>query len=325
MRPPFAPEYGTASPVSRRALSLKLKRYTAFELAHALDLAARQAPTRRERRWLSQQANRLHACAATLHFRLDTPPDGETVLYITHKRCCHKAAVCPICASYRSRRMRRKYKDYLAAVLGAGNVPVFVMLTCTVPNAPIEALKDQLALLDGAYAKLVRLTLIKRVLIGTLVASEITVPLKNGQHEAHSHIHAIWALRADYFDRDKQFYLSQEQLQTLWSRCAGAPAGQEYLVHIKRIRSRDGAVNGDAVIGALSELIKYQTKVVDLLRPDTAGRYTADPTVIATIAKATHKRRALRATGFFLKPPKVSAARPDCSRATSTNENDPCK
>jgi hypothetical protein len=180
----------------------------------------------------------------------------------------------------------------------APGVP-FLLVTLTVPNVALDRLGATLDHLEQAEAKLLRAPPVKAALLGRLIASEVTFPRDElGQAEAHPHLHALWAVRPDYFDRDKSYYLSQARLTELWSAAAGAPPGVNYIVDIRRVRGADGRVSDRAVRRALSEVIKYPTKSADVSPVGPRGP-EADPAVIAALVSATYRRRRIRVSGVF--------------------------
>lgn len=287
------------SPIQRRAMSLRLKRAAVFELSRAVEQAATTA-TGISSAWLQGVAHRLETCAASFHMAVCTPPGEPTRIDISHRRACHKTAVCGLCARRASRKAVKELTADIAAIQTEYDHPPFVLATFTLPNRPLNALTGMLGDLDQAYRQMMRLRRLDRVVLGHVAAKEIAIrDGANGNPQAGGHLHGLWALRTDYFDRAQQHYIGQAELTEIWSRCAKAPKGERYIVDIRRVRDRQGDTTPEAVPHAAREVLKYQTKPSSIVRITPHG-LVADPDVVATVLKATFRRRMVRRAGVFV-------------------------
>jgi hypothetical protein len=292
--------FAAASPIARREMVHALKRAAVFELARATEVAASLEAVPAQALWLNKISERLTACAASSRVKRLTPPGEPTALIFSHLRACRKEVICMICARKRSARLVRQYGEDVNAILDVEPAAIFVMAVFTVPNVPVSMLAGQLDLLQLAYRKLLRLKRVDVALLGSVASIEISFAYPDAREpEAHAHVHATWVLKPTYLDKAHSLYIDQRELTLLWSRCANAPKGQRYIVHIHRIRDRDGSTDSHAVKSALAEIFKYQTKSSSLVRYGENGLY-ADATVVAAVLKATHRRRAISSTGIFL-------------------------
>ncbi|MCH9808477.1 MAG: protein rep [Alphaproteobacteria bacterium] len=289
----------TATPIERRVMAINLKRAATFELAHAVRQAS-QDTNPDDATWFARIADRMEACAASYRAYTITPENDATYLKVSHKRACHKDVLCDLCAGKTSRRRVRQFASDVECIVAEQPSLPFVLATFTLPNEPLDHLSDMLDSLDRAYAKLMRRASIKRAVRGSIASKEIAIRRDDkDQPMSGGHLHAMWVMHADYFDRSQDLYIDQAELTRLWSECAEAGPGKKYIVDIRRIRDARGKTNPNAVYRGLKEVLKYQTKPSSVVRMTPHG-LEADPTVAVALLKATYRRRMVRTAGLFL-------------------------
>lgn len=251
----------------------------------------------RERRWLSNKAKRIEACAITFHARIVTPANEPTRLELTHRRDC-KSPICQLSARSRSRKMRKKILAIIDRVQGTHPEVAFVLLTVTSANRPWAELAEMLDDQAKAIDRFFKLPEVKRAFIGAIIAFEIACRGTSCAPEAGAHAHILLGCHGDYFRRHGADirYLSQQRITVLFQRALRVD--YRPIVWIERVRARDGSTGPASVRKAVSELAKYVCKPADLLTEGTAG-LEADPHVIRVLARTLHRRRMLRMTGVF--------------------------
>jgi plasmid rolling circle replication initiator protein Rep len=156
---------------------------------------------------------------------------------------------CPICQSARARKLHREFAAVLPAIMEQVSGGVFLFLTLTVRNCPIEELRATLADMGKAWKRL----LLKpefRIVKGWIRGTEVTRAL-DGQ--AHPHFHALLLVPPSYFSK---YYIKQEKWVELWQ--AAARLNYPPSVDIRRVKTAKGGIE-EAVKAAT-----YSVKPSDL-------------------------------------------------------------
>lgn len=218
----------------------------------------------------------LYECGETLEFALFA--DGRKEL---RRAWFCRVRLCPMCMWRRSLKFAGKAKRAVDSVKRDFPTARFLFVTFTQRNCSGSELGDALSKMTSSFSKVMKDKRLGKSLLGYMRSIEVTVNKQDWT--CHPHIHAILAVRADYFTRG---YIKQSEWREMWR----AAMGLDYLpqVNVKPLKGSDWAI---------AEAAKYAVKSVDTLAdsPDkvAAARMLADLTI------ALHKRRLVSFGGAF--------------------------
>lgn len=206
---------------------------------------------------LSQYAVRMGYCAPYLGFAEKVSDDGTAALKLHSARFC-RCRLCPTCQWRRSLMWVARFKKALPQVLEDYPKLRFVMLTLTVTNCPLDELRQTVRQMNQAWQRLTQLKVWPAV--GFIKSVEVT---RSRDGQAHPHIHAILAVRPDYFTRN---YLSHAKWVELWKNCLRVDYTPVVNIKVVKPKAAKGSdLYTDQVISALVECVKYSTKDSDLM------------------------------------------------------------
>ena len=212
-------------------------------------------------------------------FRCGTFISVNTTGQITSANFC-KNRYCPICQW----RASRKIYSELAQVCEklASETERFALLTLTIRNS--QSLKDGIEQCFDGLKRFINQRKFKKAFQGFLRTLEITY---NDKHRTwHPHIHMILHLQDAYFS-DKNIYLTQEDIETLWRNSVRASYITQ--VDIRAIK------NGEDMRGAIAEVAKYAIK------PSSVLTSTSEQATISELIRSTYRRRLRSFGGTFKK------------------------
>lgn len=121
---------------------------------------------------------------------------------------------CPVCQSARARKLHREFTAALPDIMEQVQGGVFLFLTLTVRNCPIEELRATLANMGKAWKRLIEqkeFCIVKGWIRGTEVTRA-----EDGQ--AHPHFHALLLVPSYYFAGKS--YIKQARWVELWQKAA---------------------------------------------------------------------------------------------------------
>lgn len=158
-------------------------------------------------------------------------------------------------------------------------IPVF--LTLTVKNCPVSELRSQVQEMNLAFGRLTKRSAWPAA--GWVKSVEVTRNSQTG--EAHPHFHVLMFVRPGYFSKS---YIKQEQWRELWRDCLRV----QYLpvVNVKRVKSKSGKGDAEALRVAILETLKYGVKPDDLV---------SDSEWLYGITQQLHKTRAVAVGGLL--------------------------
>jgi plasmid rolling circle replication initiator protein Rep len=225
-------------------------------------------------------ANRARWCATWLQFLVGV--DGRRELF-SGNFC--KLRLCPICISRRARKSAFELSRILDTAGEEGFQ--FIFLTLTKKNVEGDKLGEGVADLISGWRRLIDQRQVERSICGWYRAIEITRNRDNGTY--HPHIHAILAVKSDYFKHSKDLYITHDGWVAKWQKALKV----EYRpsVHIEKTRGGDGRK-------ATLEAAKYACKDTDYIDPSLD-----DDTAVKIVQQYTDalQRRRLTAFGGILK------------------------
>lgn len=252
------------------------KTFTA-QLSKAFEAARLHGPTAR-----------LRDCAEALFFGLVKGEQGEVSFKLRSAPFCHYRH-CPVCAWRRGLKRKAIAMAAFPEILDAYPTARFAFLTLTVKNCNVTDLRATLADMTKAWKRL--LLRQEWPALGWIRATEVTLG-KDGN--AHPHFHVLLMLPASYFSTG---YITQRRWTELWQEAGRLDYKPR--VDIRVIKAKSGSVDRkDAIASAISEVLKYPTKVTDLISagPDwlrefvkqvRSLKFTASGGVLKGILKAT--------------------------------------
>lgn len=218
----------------------------------------------------------LRDCGDTLEFAL--LPNGRKEL---RRAWFCRVRLCPMCMWRRSLKLAARMKKAVELVKAARPSVRFLFVTFTQKNCDGSELGSVLSLMSSSFSKVLKNKRLAKVVLGYMRSIEVTVNREDWT--CHPHIHAVLAVRADYFTRN---YLKHEDWRSLWQSVMRL----DYLpqVNVKVLKDSDWSV---------VEAAKYSVKAIDTLAdvPDewSAARMLVDLTV------GLHKRRLATFGGVF--------------------------
>lgn len=253
-------------------------------------------------------AVRIANCSCYLEFAFATDDNGVCSLKLQNAKFC-RVRLCPVCQGRRALMWTAKTIKIIPKVMEANPKVRFIMLTLTARNCPLPELKTTLSDMHKAWRKLIQRKGL-RFVQGWIRTTEVT---RGKDDTAHPHFHCLLMVSPGYFGND---YISQERWVELWQECL--KVSYQPIVDIRAVHAKRGASHGqegDAIIAAIVELIKYTVKPSDVLRGDNCqipGQRVkvTDQDWLLQLTEQLHKTRAI-ATGGILK---------DCLRVL---ENEP--
>lgn len=243
-------------------------------------------------------AFRMGECSCYLEFAFVVDDNGVCNLKLQNARFC-RVRLCPVCQGRRSLMWAAKTIKIMPKVLEANPKARFIMLTLTVCNCPLSELKITLADMHKAWRKLIQRKDWK--VEGWIRTTEVT---RGKDDTAHPHYHCLLMVKPTYFAGAN--YISQERWVELWQECL--KVSYQPIVDVRAVYAKKGALEGqegNSVIAALVEVIKYDVKPSDVLRGDNCQvpgqrvRVT-DQEWLLELTKQLHRTRAI-ATGGILK------------------------
>ncbi len=199
-------------------------------------------------------ALRMDGCARTLGFgEIVSPETGEIKPKLVNTFFCH-CRHCQLCDGRRSLVRMGRFKNALPDIEKEYPKARWILLTLTVPNCPVDGLRDYLGEMNKAWTRLIKRKAFSPIL-GWIRATEVTQEEERDGY-AHPHFHVLMLVKPSYFSG--QSYLSQDAWLQLWRDC----------MRDQSITSVDvRAIKGGAMRGAVETLkaFNYSMKVDDLI------------------------------------------------------------
>lgn len=211
---------------------------------------------------------RIANCAQVLGLDLYETEGLGVKAQIRSMRPCN-ARLCPFCEWRRTRAWRKRLFTGLEAFEAEHPRHVPLFLTLTVPNPPLDGLRDTLGEMSKAWN---RMTSSKGFPTEHWFRrTEVTVgaPSMQGPITAHPHFHVLLMVSPGYFGRA---YIKQTEWQRRWTKAMRAD--QPLVVDIRRVKNRElqsselqngSPPQSDAKKSAVLEVAKYMAKGTQLV------------------------------------------------------------
>jgi len=224
-------------------------------------------------------AARITDCAGVLRFRwADDPTTGESRLRLREARFC-RVRYCPVCQWRRSLMQQARFLQALPAILEQYPRHRWLLLTLTVKNCPIDALRNTLQGMNRGWQRLIKRPEFQPV-AGWIRSTEVT---RGKDGSAHPHFHCLLMVPPSMLAKN---YVTQARWTELWAECARLD--YKPVVDVRAVREKkDGAA---ASIPGAIEVLKYAVKPGDM---------TGNPDWFLELTRQTHKLRFLAAGGVL--------------------------
>lgn len=227
---------------------------------------------------------RLRDCASLLFFGL--LEDGGMKL-VRASFCKNK--LCPICNWRKGMKLYSQVTDITNAIAASGMKVRYIFLTLTIRNCGGEQLRETLDKMNKGFAYVTAKSktfasakLLKQNLLGYYKAVEITCHVEKGRNDFHPHIHAVLAVKPQYFGRG---YLKQAEWRELWKAALGVDYLPQVDVRTINMSAKD-----------IAEVAKYPLKSSDLLKAEDEDKAAR---ALAVLAPAIRGRRFVSYGGIF--------------------------
>lgn len=222
-------------------------------------------------------AHRMHDCTGLLRFaELADTSTGEISLKLRYAEFCH-ARHCPMCQMRRSIVYRTRFLEFLPQALSEHPNARWVYLTLTVPNMPVESLRESLKGMNKAWNKFTQRKEFRPV-SGWIRTTEVTRE-KRRKGYAHPHFHCLLMVPPSFFNGKN--YTKQARWLEIWRECM-----RDDSIESVDIRAVKGGVEK-----ALLDAVKTFTYSV---KPETLE---ADPEWALEYFRQVHKLRFIAAGG----------------------------
>ena len=206
----------------------------------------------------------LENCASFLLYKLGS--QGEMKLK-TADFC--KSRLCPMCNWRKSLKMFGQASRITEKMLEDHSTIRFIFVTFTIKNPKSEELENVINAMNEGFSILTAKSRkfscsagFKKNMLGYMRAIEITYNKKEDNY--HPHIHAIFAVKANYFKGNN--YIKQSDWQTMWGECLGLD--YDPIVHVQTVKPKEQKernidLNNEKVsmVGAVAETAKYPVKM----------------------------------------------------------------
>lgn len=202
-----------------------------------------------------KRGKKMNGCATRLGFRLIDQEDGTQKFKLAAAEFC-RDPFCPTCAAGVSRARRRQVVQGMPNVLAAIPGVRFIHLTLTIKNPKINELRKTIQWMHKSFTEMMRDDRVTH--LGYIRALEVTIG-DTGYDYCHPHFHVLIAVPPEYFDKDKNLYLSNDQWSSLWT---------EKLKLDYRANTSVSAIKKNSslsISSSIGEIVKYCTKPTDLL------------------------------------------------------------
>ena len=215
--------------------------------------------------------------------------------------------MCPLCQYKRSLKIKHNTIDIVKRIEeGTRTKYEYIFITLTMRNVFGEELNGAVdSLLNGWRSLLRNSRTFKKTAEGTIRTLEITYNADNNTY--HPHIHAILAVPEGYYDKNKDLYISQDNLAELWKHTLGL--NYRPVVDIRAITRREfitvqrgnAECDNDIIIDKLSKReLEYSSAVSEVCKYAVKFNYnTAPGHALEKLYHALKGRRLISYSGIF--------------------------
>lgn len=258
---------------------------------------------------LKKRSDHMQRCCNYLVFGdVVNQVTGEVTRKLQAAEFC-RDRLCPMCSWRKSLVTFSQLSDIMLRIDSTtdGLVPIF--LTLTMRNCVSSDLADCITLLLKSWSRMMNSKQNRkpfRIAVGWFRALEITYNKKDGTW--HPHIHAILLVRPDYFDKEKDDYISQEDWIAEWRWALGVDYDPR--VDVRTVKG------GQAK--AIAEVAKYTVKPGEWLDLDDGDGTDERVELLARVLKG----RRLTAFGGLMKETRKALKQEDAETADLVRTGD---
>lgn len=258
---------------------------------------------------LKKRSDHMQRCCDYLVFGdVVNQVTGEVTRKLQAAEFC-RDRLCPMCSWRKSLVTFSQLSDIMLRIDATtdGLVPIF--LTLTMRNCDSSDLADCISRELRAWSRMVTSKHRRkpwRIAVGWFRALEITYNKKDGTW--HPHIHAILLVRPDYFDKEKDDYISQEDWIAEWRWALGVDYDPS--VDVRTVKG------GQAK--AIAEVAKYTVKPGEWLDLDDGDGTDERVELLARVLKG----RRLTAFGGLMKETRKALKQEDAETADLVRTGD---
>lgn len=230
-------------------------------------------------------SERISGCSGVLLFgQVLDQETGEISLKLRQAHFC-RVRNCPVCQWRRSLMWQARFYQSLPRIEQEHPKGRWLFLTLTVPNCPVNELRNTLQEMNKAWQRLIKRKEFKPVL-GFIRTTEVT-PEKKRKDYAHPHFHALLLVPPSWFSGKN--YVKQSRWLELWRECMRDNSITQ--VDIRAVKNLNKNDPKTGLQRAAAETLKYSVKPDDMIN---------NPDWFLTMTKQVHKLRFM-ATGGVLK------------------------
>lgn len=235
--------------------------------------------------------SRVWVCGDTLEFKRGfNSISGEQFKKLSGGNFC-RDRLCPMCSwrkSIVSFAQLSRVMDWVEERY-FGLTPIF--LTLSVRNCAIDELSQTIDIMQKAWKFMMKDRQIKKRVKGTFRSLEVTYNKEDNSF--HPHIHAVVMVPNEYFHKQKDLYMTQNDWKEQWQRFLCVDYGP--VVWVNKIG------NGEGRAKAVAEVAKYAVKPGDWLSDD----YDVTDLVVYHLRDQLHGRKLVTFSGVLLEAKKA--------------------
>lgn len=225
-------------------------------------------------------AERMQECANWLIYAvLHSDDTGEVILRLRNANLCH-CRHCFVCNWRRSLMYYARFSEFLPAIAQEHPKARWVLMTLTVPNMPVGALRDALTDMNAAWRRFAQRKEFKPV-IGWIRTTEVTQG-KDSAGNAHPHFHVLLMVPPSMLSGKN--YVKQSRWLEIWRECMRDDSITQ--LDVRTVKDQAGAIS------ELTKAVNYS------LKPEISN---ASPEWMFEYFAQVHHKRFL-AAGGVLKP-----------------------
>lgn len=218
----------------------------------------------------SRYADRMSTCGQFLIFKEFTAEERAVMehdkrLKLAKARFC-RVRHCPVCAWRRTLALLARFEKHLPDYLSQYPDYDYLVLTLTVKNPEMSALRATIQKMNDSFKKLLKRDDVLRICKGFIRVVEVT---QGNDNLPHPHLHNTIAVNKSYFNH--KTYINSRKWVELWRSCLGVD--YDPVVHVKKAyckrlaeQNQSAISAGERIKAAIREVVKYSTKEADLIK-----------------------------------------------------------
>lgn len=196
--------------------------------------------------WQLKKAENMEWCGRYLTFAIT----GDNMHKLRKARFC-RVRLCPRCQWRKSLAWKARWYKAWPEIQNAAPKARYFHLVLTVPNVPVEQLRETILKMSKAWKKMTDRKTWPG--IGFVRATEVTIEEKRKGY-VHPHFHVLMMVPPSYFTHG---YMSAETWRDYWAKGLEMNAAELTKPYIRSIDPKQGL---EGTANAIKELFKYAVK-----------------------------------------------------------------